>query len=130
MMNKSLAPSPYRIMWLYVIYDLPTYTAAQRKAMQNFRKGLEEIGFFKVQNSKYTIFLPSMHRIPHVERAIKRILPKYGHLRSFCLTDAQYTKQQVHLDLVPPQCKRKKKEKVIPAKPYMLFDLDTLAPIK
>lgn len=35
----------YRIMWVMVLYDLPTETKAMQKAANLFRKRLEDDGF-------------------------------------------------------------------------------------
>ena len=37
--------SEYRVMWVLVFFDLPTYTSQERKAASGFRQGLIQDGF-------------------------------------------------------------------------------------
>ena len=46
--------SAYRLMWILVFFDLPTYTAEDRKIATEFRKNLLEEGFTMFQFSIYT----------------------------------------------------------------------------
>ena len=39
---SELRLNAYHIMWLFVFFDLPTGTKAERKAAAGFRKSLEE----------------------------------------------------------------------------------------
>ena len=43
----------YRIMWILVLFDLPTETKKERKAAADFRKHLIEDGFTMFQFSIY-----------------------------------------------------------------------------
>ena len=43
----------YRIMWLFVFFDLPVVTKRQRKAAALFRKNLMKDGFVMFQYSVY-----------------------------------------------------------------------------
>ena len=45
--------SAYRIMWLFVFFDLPTKTKRERKAYTKFRKNLMSDGFTMMQYSVY-----------------------------------------------------------------------------
>ena len=43
----------YRIMWLFVFFDLPTNTKKERKAAHRFRTDLLKDGFVMMQYSVY-----------------------------------------------------------------------------
>ena len=51
--------SEYRIMWVFVLFDLPTETKKQRKAASDFRKKLLCDGFEMFQFSIYLRHCPS-----------------------------------------------------------------------
>ena len=44
----------YRIMWVLVLFDLPTETKKEKKAYADFRKNLQKDGFtmFQLANQK------------------------------------------------------------------------------
>ena len=44
--------SEYRIMWVLVLFDLPTETKKDKKAYTNFRKNLQKDGFSCFQYDK------------------------------------------------------------------------------
>ena len=45
--------SEYRIMWVLVLFDLPTDTKKDKKAYADFRKNLQKDGFTMFQFSIY-----------------------------------------------------------------------------
>ena len=45
--------SEYRIMWVLVLFDLPTETKKEKKAYSDFRKNLQRDGFTMFQFSNY-----------------------------------------------------------------------------
>lgn len=50
MMNRL---NEYRVMWILVLYDLPTQTQKQRKSAAKFRKRIMSDGFNMFQFSIY-----------------------------------------------------------------------------
>ena len=44
----ELRLNAYRIMWLFVFFDLPTNTKAERRRAAQFRKATEKDGFSKM----------------------------------------------------------------------------------
>lgn len=80
----------YRIMWVMVLYDLPTETKAMRSAANKFRKQLEDDGFALFQFSIYTRHCPSRENADVHIRRVKRILPKLGKVAIMCITDKQF----------------------------------------
>ncbi|WKS96112.1 CRISPR-associated endonuclease Cas2 [Riemerella columbina] len=81
----------YRVMWIMVLYDLPTETKTMRKAAQLFRKRLENDGFSLFQFSIYIRHCPSRENAEvHIKR-VKSILPKYGKVAIMHITDKQFS---------------------------------------
>ena len=80
----------YRIMWVMVLYDLPTDTKAKMKAANQFRKKLIDDGFSLFQFSMYIRHCPSRENGQvHINR-VKSWLPKYGKVAIFMITDKQF----------------------------------------
>lgn len=82
--------NPYRAMWLYVYFDLPTNTKEQRKAYTTFRKALIKDGFFMIQYSIYARNCPSLVYLKTHMRRIKKILPDEGKVSFLKVTDKQF----------------------------------------
>ncbi|HXH18666.1 MAG TPA: CRISPR-associated endonuclease Cas2 [Chitinophagales bacterium] len=80
----------YRIMWLFVIFDLPTETKTDRKAYSDFRKKLLNDGFSMMQYSVYIRHCPSSESAEvHIKR-VKSFLPEKGQVSIVQITDKQY----------------------------------------
>ncbi|QQQ29454.1 CRISPR-associated endonuclease Cas2 [Chryseobacterium indoltheticum] len=80
----------YRIMWVLVLYDLPTETKANMKDANRFRKGLIDDGFTLFQFSMYVRHCPSRENAEvHIKRT-KFNLPKAGKVAIMCITDKQF----------------------------------------
>ncbi|MDR0661218.1 MAG: CRISPR-associated endonuclease Cas2 [Prevotellaceae bacterium] len=82
--------SQYRIMWVFVLFDLPTETKKDRKIYADFRKNLQLDGFTMFQFSIYLRHCMSMENANvHIKR-VKRFLPEKGHVGILCITDKQF----------------------------------------
>lgn len=82
--------SAYRIMWVLVLFDLPTVTKKEKKVASAFRKQLIKDGFTMFQFSMYIRHCPSRENAAvHVKR-VKRELPQNGHVGILCITDKQF----------------------------------------
>ena len=80
----------YRVMWLFVFFDLPVTTKKERKSAAQFRKTLEKDGFTMMQYSVYIRHCPSKeNRDVHVKR-IKAAVPAVGMVSILSVTDKQY----------------------------------------
>jgi CRISPR-associated protein Cas2 len=80
----------YRIMWVLVLFDLPTETKKERKAYAAFRKKLLNDGFQMFQFSIYMRHCPSRENADvHIKR-VKTFLPEKGHVGIFQFTDKQF----------------------------------------
>ncbi|QNR23973.1 MULTISPECIES: CRISPR-associated endonuclease Cas2 [Croceimicrobium] len=80
----------YRIMWVFVHYDLPTDTKRDRRQGALFRKNLLKDGFTMMQYSIYTRHCSSRDNANvHIKR-VKSFLPPKGEVILFSLTDKQF----------------------------------------
>ena len=82
--------SEYRIMWVLVLFDLPTETKKDKKAYIDFRKNLQRDGFTMFQFSIYVRHCASCENADvHVKR-VRSFLPDYGQVGILCITDKQF----------------------------------------
>ena len=80
----------YRVLWIFVSFDLPTETKKDRRNANRFRKGLIQDGFTMMQFSIYIRHCNSRENANvHINR-IKSILPQKGEVIIFTLTDKQF----------------------------------------
>lgn len=101
----------YRVMWIFVFFDLPTETKSQRKQATQFRKHLLEDGFNMFQFSIYLRHCPSQENANvHIKR-VKSRLPQYGHVGILCVTDKQFGEMELFFA---------KQEKELPKMSYQL----------
>ncbi|MFA5298379.1 MAG: CRISPR-associated endonuclease Cas2 [Lutibacter sp.] len=80
----------YRIMWLFVFFDLPTDTKKDRRNAQQFRKNLLKDGFTMMQYSVYTRHCASSESADVHEIRVKRLLPPLGKVSVLRITDKQF----------------------------------------
>ncbi len=82
--------SEYRIMWVLVLFDLPTETKKDKKAYVDFRKNLQRDGFTMFQFSIYVRHCASYENAEvHIKR-VKSFLPEFGQVGIMCITDKQF----------------------------------------
>lgn len=82
--------SEYRVMWILVLFDLPTETKKDKKAYALFRKNLQRDGFTMFQFSIYVRHCASQENAAvHIKR-VKSFLPEYGNVWIICITDKQF----------------------------------------
>ena len=80
----------YRIMWLMVLFDLPTETKKQRRQAALFRKEMIKDGFTMFQFSIYLRHCSSRENaMVHLKR-VKNLLPPEGHVGILQITDKQF----------------------------------------
>lgn len=85
----------YRIMWILVMFDLPTETKLQRKNYSQFRKKMIGDGFNMFQFSMYLRHCPSKENaLVHLNR-VKKIMPSEGHIGIILITDKQFGMMEV-----------------------------------
>ena len=82
--------SEYRVMWVLVLFDLPTETKKDKKAYADFRKNLQHDGFTMFQFSIYVRHCSSSENAAvHIKR-VKSFLPEFGQVGIMCITDKQF----------------------------------------
>lgn len=90
MIGSQDALNAYRIMWLYVMFDLPVETKIQRKRAAQFRKNLMKDGFGMHQFSVYIRHCASGESAAvHIER-VKYMVPDEGQVSILKVTDKQF----------------------------------------
>ena len=80
----------YRLMWLLVMFDLPTGTSHERKAASAFRNDLLDFGFEMVQFSVYAKFCGGEQRRKSILDNVQRAVPSDGKVDILTFTDKQY----------------------------------------
>ena len=84
-----------QVMWLIVMFDLPTDTKKARKEYTHFRKFLLNDGFTMMQYSIYMRHSSSNENaVVHAKR-VKAHLPDDGEVRIIRITDQQFGKIEV-----------------------------------
>lgn len=76
---------------MMVMFDLPTETAAQRKAATKFRSFLIDEGFEMVQFSVYVQFTGTYENSQKFVRAVQQQCPTEGDLNILFFTDKQFS---------------------------------------
>lgn len=86
---------PYRVMWLFAMFDLPVDTKEHRREYAQFRKTLLKLGFTMLQYSVYAKHLPSEDAALHLMTMVQMSLPPHGQVRLLTVTDRQFGKMEV-----------------------------------
>ncbi len=89
-LNQEEFFSEYRLMWIIVMFDLPTETKPQRKLATRFRKYLLDVGFTMSQYSIYMKLVSGWERVRVVEKSICQQIPFEGSVQILTITDKQY----------------------------------------
>jgi CRISPR-associated protein Cas2 len=80
----------YDIMWLFVMFDLPTNSASERKVAARFRKDLKKDGFGMLQYSVYIRHCASGESaLVHINR-VRMMVPDEGLVSVVKITDKQF----------------------------------------
>lgn len=80
-----------KLMWMMVMFDLPTETPAQRKSANKFRNFLLNEGFEMVQFSVYVQFTGTLENSQKYVNSIKKNNPQYGDINILFFTDKQFS---------------------------------------
>ena len=103
-----------RILWLFVFFDLPVGTKAERRAASRFRNFLKDDGYMMLQYSVYArVCRGEDAATKHVARLCKQ-LPNSGSIRALQVTDKQYGRMRLLLGEAP------KNEKIAPTQLVLL----------
>jgi CRISPR-associated protein Cas2 len=87
---QGAALSGYRIVWLFVLFDLPVLTKAQRKSAAKFRTSLLDLGFAMSQFSVYLKFCAGKEQAEALCRKVEYAMPAQGKVHIVTITDKQY----------------------------------------
>ncbi|MEC3908936.1 CRISPR-associated endonuclease Cas2 [Sphingobium sp. CR2-8] len=82
--------SGYRLMWIFVMFDLPVATKEQARAATKFREFLLDEGFEKSQFSVYARFCNGKEQFETYMRRVESHLPDRGDVHILSFTDRQY----------------------------------------
>ena len=86
-----------RFLWLFVFFDLPVGTKAERGAATKFRNFLKRDGYMMLQFSVYARICRGEEAVDkHLQRVV-RSLPKKGSVRTLQVTDKQYGRMRLLL---------------------------------
>jgi CRISPR-associated protein Cas2 len=103
-----------RILWLFVFFDLPVGTKAERRSATRFRNFLKDDGYMMLQYSVYVRVMRGEDAASkHVQRVTKS-LPQKGSVRALQVTDKQYARMRLLLG------EAKKNERVAPQQMVLL----------
>ena len=83
--------SAYRIMWMFVMFDLPVVTKSDRTLATRFRLNLMDLGFEMVQFSVYARHCSSAEKIASLQSRIIAKAPEEGGIKIFSITDKQFS---------------------------------------
>jgi CRISPR-associated protein Cas2 len=90
-----MKPEEARFMWLFVFFDLPVGTKAERRHATRFRNFLKDDGYLMLQFSVYARICRAEEAVDkHVSRVIKA-LPPTGSVRALQVTDKQYARMKM-----------------------------------
>ena len=87
---KSAQLSGYRLMWIFVMFDLPVDTKCHARAATKFREFLLDQGFEKSQFSVYARFCNGKEQYEAYLRRIEANMPSQGEVHILTFTDRQY----------------------------------------
>ena len=82
--------SGYRLMWIFVMFDLPVGSKQQMREATKFREFLLDEGFEMSQFSVYARFCNGRDSYESHLKRIERNLPEKGEIHVLTFTDKQY----------------------------------------
>jgi len=89
-MSSLTRLNAYRIMWVFVFFDLPTETKKDRKNYRVFKDLLEKDGFSMLQYSIYIRHCSSRENAEMHKERVRKFLPPQGHVIIHHSTDKQF----------------------------------------
>lgn len=82
--------SGYRLMWMFVLFDLPVGTKKERRLATKFRKFLLDQGFEMSQFSVYLRFCVGKEQADAYTKKVEKAVPSSGKVYIVYITDKQY----------------------------------------
>lgn len=83
--------SGFRIMWMIVMFDLPTLDETNRRRANQFRHFLKDNGFEMSQLSVYFKFIGKRENSPKIVKLIEDNTPSTGKVSILFFTDKQFS---------------------------------------
>lgn len=84
----------YRYMRVIVMFDLPTYTAINKKDYRDFRKYLIKNGFLMMQESVYVHLALNSPMATAIKNNLRKNLPREGLVQVLTITEKQFLKME------------------------------------
>lgn len=91
---RTVDSSEYKVVWLFVMFDLPVKTKAERRRYSQFRSLLLANGFSQLQYSVYARPYVSEDASESCRDLLTRELPARGYVRLLLVTDRQFAKMR------------------------------------
>ena len=86
-----------RYVWVFIFFDLPVGTKAERREATRFRNFLKDDGYMMLQYSVYArVCRAEDGAMKHIAR-VTRNLPGKGSIRALQVTDRQYGRMRLLL---------------------------------
>ena len=82
-------------MWLFVFFDLPVKTPAERRTSTRFRNFLLKDGYMMIQFSVYARICNGPERVDKHLRRLQVSIPEKGNVRVMQVTDKQYERMKI-----------------------------------
>lgn len=95
MITQNDRLNAYRLLWVLVLFDLPTDTKQDRKAYARFRKDILKEGFTMFQFSIYVRHSISRENADRHIRRVKALMPNKGHIGIMIITDKQFADMEI-----------------------------------
>jgi len=90
--------SSFKIMWVMLMFDLPTKSKKDRKRYHWFHDELEKEGYMMLQYSVYGKIFSSVESSNHGKKRIKEFINKNiknGNIRILTFTDKQFSNMDI-----------------------------------
>jgi CRISPR-associated protein Cas2 len=82
-------------MWLFVMFDLPVKTRAEKRRYAQFRQHLLREGFSGMQYSVYARYFESEEATAGCRRRVAEKIPEAGRVRVLHVTERQFASMSV-----------------------------------
>lgn len=84
-----------RFMRVLLFFDLPTISSDDRKNYRQFRKFLQDEGFFMLQESVYTKLVLNGTNATLIKNKISKNLPPSGIIHTLVITEKQFSQMEM-----------------------------------
>jgi CRISPR-associated protein Cas2 len=78
------------VVWLLVLFDLPSVTESEKRGLTTYRKRLLQLGFTRLQWSVYARAYPRERACEPDRAKLLSLVPSRGRVRCIVVTDLQF----------------------------------------